>query len=171
MVPCLITVAVAQFQMLGRAVVSAPQLHASRKKRSSRRYLPSSSEPPSDDATKTDQLSVGGDNDMDIDPEERHDNDLAARGTIDRAQQGIWSGRRHGVVESEGEESDGNNDDEEDNTAEGSEDKDYNYWEEYDDLEDPSGLSALDRLGEDFERNAVANSGSLSTKTVAQPNF
>jgi hypothetical protein len=102
--------------------------------------------------------------DMGVDSEERSD-ELAVLRAIGCAQQGVWSGRRE-AVESEGEESEGydnddNDEDEED--QEDSDDEDNKYWEEYDGLENPTGLSALDRIGEDFERNAVANSKSPST--------
>ena len=91
--------------------------------------------------------------------------ELAVLCAIGHAQQGIWSGRR-GAVESEGDESEGcDNDDNDREDWEGSDNEDNEYWEEYDNLENPSGLSALDRIGEDFERSTAANSRYLSTSS------
>jgi hypothetical protein len=144
-VPRLVAAAVAQFQTLGRTV-SAPRMNPSRKQRSSRRYLPSSLESFDDNEIVVDQPHADRDSDMEVDSEEKSDVDeLAVLRAIGRAQQGVWSGRR-AAVESEGEESEGDDDDgdDEDENQEDSKDEDHEYWEEYDDLEGPTGLSALD---------------------------
>ena len=166
-VPRLVTAAVAQFQTMG-TIISAPRLNPSKKRRTSRRYVPSSLEPPSEDEEilsdrpPADELE----GDIDIDWEETQDvnqNELTVLRAIGHSQQGIWSGRHHGVAgleDSDNEEQDSYGDE-----AQESSDDDgdgYDDWDVNEDLEDPSGLSALDRLGGDFERNAVANGESLS---------
>lgn len=173
MVPRLVAAAVAQFQTLGPArAVSAPRLNPSKKKRSSRRYLPSSSPMPSDD----DEIMVDpvdGNHDMEVDSGDGSDVDaLTVLRAIGHAQRGIWSGR-WGAVEFEGD--DDKSDDEDDDDDKSADDEDdtdenwegseegYDSWEECNDIENPSGLSALDRIGEDFERSAAANSESSCT--------
>src|ERR1700689_3647950 len=166
-VPRLVTAAVAQFQTMG-TTVSAPRLNPSKKRRTSRRCLPSSLEPSAEDEEiLSDQLPADElEGDMDIDWEETQDvnqNERMVLCAIGHSQQGIWSGRHHGVAgfeDSDSEEEDGYGDE-----AQGSSDDDgddYDHWDINEDLEDHSGLSALDRLGEDFERNAAANGESLS---------
>jgi hypothetical protein len=166
-VPRLVTAAVAQFQTMG-TTVSAPRLNPSKKRRTSRRCLPSSLEPSSEDEEiLSDQPPADElEGDMDIDWEETQDvnqNERMVLRAIGHSQQGIWSGRHHGVAgfeDSDSEEEDGYGDE-----AQGSSDDDgddYDHWDINEDLEDHSGLSALDRLGEDFERNAAANGESLS---------
>lgn len=89
--------------------------------------------------------------------------ELAVRRAVGRSQQGIWSGRHHkasvGLEHSEDEEDE--NDGEIDDAQEGSEDDEYDDWDVEEGLENLSqaGLSALDCIGEDFERNAARNSG------------
>lgn len=166
-VPHLIAVAVAQFQTLGRSV-SAPRLNLATKKWTSQQYLPSSlsPEPSNDNEIMVDQ-SLDGSQNMVVNPEEVSNvEELSLLRSIGRAQQGVWSGQRV-TVEYEGEVSKGDNnhgdDAGEDENREGSVDEDNRYWEEYDHLENPTGLSALDLIGEDFECSAAANDESLST--------
>jgi len=137
-VPHLVAVAVTQFLTLGRTV-SAPRLNPSRKQRSSRQYLPSSPELFEDDEILVDQLGADGGHDGEVDSDEV--DKLAVLHVIGHAQQGVWSERRT-AVESEGEESEG--DDDEDENREDSKEEDHEYWEEYNDLEGSTGLSALD---------------------------
>jgi hypothetical protein len=159
-VPRLVAAAVAQFRTLGR-IVSAPRLNSSKKQRSSRRYLPSSPEVFEDDEILVDQLGADGghDSDVEVDSDEKSEvEELAVLRAIGRAQRGVWSGRR-AAVESEDEESEGDDDDDE--NREDSKEEDHEYWEQYDDLEGPgTGMSALDRIGEDFERSVAANGDS-----------
>lgn len=173
MIPRLITAAVAQFQTLGRAV-SAPQLHSSRKKRSSRRYLPSSPEPPLDNVIMANQIPADRDNNIEVDSEGQGVNDILVLHSIGHAQEAIWSRRRREVVESEnedfeGEDSEGEDSKGDNSAGEDSGDEGYYDWEGHDDLEGPSGLSALDRIGECFECSVAVNGESSSTNATMQP--
>lgn len=159
----MVTAAVAQFRTLG-VTVSAPHLNPSKKARSSRRYVPFSPELPSDEVV-ADPAPNGPTGDMPVDLETGFDegDELAVRRAIDRSQQGIWSGRHHkavGLEHSEDEEDE--NDGEIDDAQEDSEDDEYDDWDVEEGLENlfqADGLSALDRIGEDFERNVARNSG------------
>jgi hypothetical protein len=158
-IPCLVTAAVAQFWTLGTSV-SAPRLEHSKKRRSSRRYIPSSPEAPEDDEPAGPPPVDISDDGMNVDKEEKgdvDDDEQEVQRIIGRSQQGIWSGRHH-MDDEEDESDDG---DESDESGEGSEGDGYGDWEVEEGLENSSGLSALDRIGEDFERNATVN-GELS---------
>ena len=145
-IPCLVTAAVVQFQTLA-LTISAPHLNPLKKTRSSQRYISSLPEPPSDEAP--DRLG----DDMCIDLREGPDeDDLAVQRAINRSQQGIWSGRHHravGLEDSEGK--DDESDDVADEVQDGSEDDEYNEWDEEESLGNHSGLLALDQISEDFE--------------------
>lgn len=97
---------------------------------------------------------------MCVDLREGPDEDnLAVQRAIDRSQQGIWSGQHHravGLEDSEGKDDESN--DVADEVQDGSEDDEYDEWDEEESLGNHSGLSALDRIAEDFERNAAGNS-------------
>lgn len=171
----MVTASVARFWTLG-ASVSAPWLNPSKKLRSSRQHI-SSPEPPSDDdemATNEPPPDASGvdidvdiDIDIDADPD-LDENEPAVLRAIGRSQRGIWSGRHHGVVGLDDSESEEGRSDEDEGDGRETEDEGYDDWDE--DLENPSGLSALDQLGEDFERNAAANGESLSFKIAVQHN-
>jgi hypothetical protein len=127
--------------------------------------LPSSPDLFEDDEILVDQLGADGGHDGEVDSDEV--DELAVLRAIGRAQRGVWSGRR-AAVESEGEESEGDDDDDDDDeNREDSKEEDHEYWEEYDDLEGPTGLSASDRISEDFERSAAANGNSSIINTDA----
>jgi hypothetical protein len=85
-------------------------------------------------------------------------NNIAMRHTIGNVQEGVWSGWRHWTVEEEDCESHGG---EEDEDEEGGENDDEEEWEDEDEDDKFVGLSARDRLGDDFERDAIANGKSL----------
>jgi hypothetical protein len=159
--PRLVTAAVAQFRMLGTSV-SAPRLEHSKKRRSSRRHLPPLPEPPSeaDEAAGPPPADMSDDG-MNIDQEENGDvneDEQEVQRIVGCSQQGIWSGRHHRDDDEE------DDDDESDKSGEGSEGDGYDDWEVEEGLENSSGLSALDRIGEDFERNATVNGESSQLK-------
>lgn len=82
----------------------------------------------------------------------------------------VWSGRHHALSDddSEDEEDDEDKDDEiedEEDVTEGCKDP-YADW--HDELESSYGLSALDMLGEDFERDIVKN-GQFTCFDIIKP--
>jgi len=143
-VPRLITAAVKACQTL-RSTVSPSRLNPSKKLRSSRRYFPSS--PPSVTANEPDLFMSEGTREAGDIVEEANVN----RG-INAALHNIWSGFHHDDAEEEYNE---------DEDVEGEEEKDIEgelVEDAYDDGDDDdNALSALDMLGEDFERKSVAN--------------
>jgi len=158
-VPRLVTAAVAQFRTLG-TTVSAPRLNPSKKLRTSRRHVSSSPES-SDKDMVTDQPPLYAPEDEINQGFQEDENEIVLH-AIGRSQQGIWSGRHH-VVGLGDSETDGSDDEVNGSEAgESSESESYDDWEM--DEGNPSDLSALDRLGEDFERKVVANGESLSLK-------
>ena len=134
-------------------MVSPPRLNASKKLRSSRRYFPSSlaaavdSEP---DFPMSEEDGSTGEGDVDVDCEE-----LVVQRAINVALRDIWSGRHHDNYDTDDEDEDrrGGEGQDAEGAAEG-EDAELNDW---DDDENENALSALDMLGEDFERKSVAN--------------
>ena len=164
-IPRLVTAVVRASRAQG-PVVSPPRLNPSKKLRSSRSYYPSSPEPAlvNDNVDYAMSEADTGANlgDMNaVSGDELLVDDVATQRAINHTQADIWSGQHHSL-------SDNEEDEEADVEAEDSEDgpdaKDG--WRLYDDPVDCegadhrsnfNGLSALDMLREEFERNAVAN--------------
>jgi hypothetical protein len=91
-----------------------------------------------------------GEGDVDVDCEE-----LVVQWVINVALRDVWSGRHHDNDDTDDEDEDceGGGGEDAEGDAEG-EDAELNNW---DDDEDENALSALDMLGEDFERKLIAN--------------
>jgi hypothetical protein len=81
--------------------------------------------------------------------------DVGPEQAIKAALENVWSGLHHHHDGDKEEESDEDPDEDEDNEGDGVEEDDSEFWNMYNDHE--NGLSALDMLGEEFERNAVAH--------------
>ena len=146
-VPQLITAAIRTRKTLG-PTASPPRLKPSKKLRSSRPYFPSLPAPTAVNGEPGSIISEGDGVAEDVDMEVENDDDFVdevdTRHAIEAALNDVWSGLHHDDDDVEEESGDEEEDIEED--PEG--------WMLYD-LED--GLSALDQLGEDFEREAIAN--------------
>jgi hypothetical protein len=123
--------------------------------------------------------SATGDGDVDVEHEDKLFVDEAgAQRAINAALEDIWSGRHHDDDDAEeqddDEEGEGEGEDEGGWYVEG-EDVDVD-WDDDIGNGNPNELSALDMLGEDFERNSVANGEQtcdilvcISTYNVMQP--
>jgi hypothetical protein len=182
--PRLVTAAVKARQVLGRTV-SPPRLNPPKKLSSSRRYFPSLSASANvdgeadfvmsgDEATSNGGMSLGEGGIVD----DEEGTELAIKAALDD----VWSGPCHDGSNSEEEYDDdhdveegygddgaqegfdddrnleeGSNEDE-DNEVDGVEGEDAEFWNMYGRWNNhhENGLSALDMLEEDFERNAVA---------------
>jgi hypothetical protein len=182
--PRLVTAAVKARQVLGRTI-SPPRLNPPKKLRSSRRYFPSLSASANvdgeadfvmsgDEATSNGGMSLGEGGIVD----DEEGTELAIKAALDD----VWSGPCHDGSNSEEEYDDdhdveegygddgaqegfdddrnleeGSNEDE-DNEVDGVEGEDAEFWNMYGRWNNhhENGLSALDMLEEDFERNAVA---------------
>jgi hypothetical protein len=158
-VPRLVTAAVKACQALGRTV-SPPRLNPPKKLRSSRRYLPSSPTSVTTNGEADFIISEGaGDGpvrDAGIISSDK-DAEAGAQRALSAALEGVLSGLHHDADAEEEYDENGDTEGEGDNTDDvDGEDPDgwklYDTWNEYGD-----GLSALDTIGEDFERNVIAN--------------
>jgi len=160
-IPHLITAAMKTCRTLGMTV-SPPRLNPRKKLRSSRRYFPSS--PTSvavvDEPDFLMSEGDGGVEDGDLGMECKEGlsvDDAGVQHAINAALEDVWSGLHHDDDDAVEE-----GDDKED--YEEGEDAEVNYahddWKMYDDLDvNENGLSALEMLGEDFERNVIAGGG------------
>jgi hypothetical protein len=157
-VPRLITAVVKACQTL-RSTVSPSRLNPSKKLRSSRRYFPSS--PPSVTADEEPDLFMSEGTGEAGDIGARDEEDIVEGANVNRGinaslssvLRNIWSGFHH--------DDDAEEEYNEDEDVEGEEEKDIEgelVEDAYDDGDDDdNALSALDMLGEDFERKSVAN--------------
>jgi hypothetical protein len=146
--PRLITLVVKAHRAHGRAV-SPPRLNPPKKLRSSRRYFPSSpASATAHDEPDFPMSNAAGDGDA-SDEEESFLDEAGAQRAINAALEDIWSGWHH-YNDDTGAESD-------DDGGEGGEGEDAEAGWDDDEYENENELSALDILGEDFERNSVAN--------------
>lgn len=152
--PRLVSAVVRACQTIGSAV-SPPRLNLSKKLRSSRRYFPSSPVPAAANEEPDAVVSEGGDAARGIGMSEEYDEDFVdgAQHAINAALEDVWSGLHHHDDNTEEE----HNENDEDEGEDVEEDPDG--WKLYDswDHSHEGDLSALDTLGEDFERDAVAN--------------
>lgn len=156
-VPRLVTAAAKACRTL-KSTVSPCRLNLSKKLRSSRRYFPSS--PTSAVNEELDVLMSNGIGAEDGNVSEGGEEDIVVEEAdvsraINAALEGIWSGLHH-----VGDDTDEEYDDNENNSGEGEENATGDEVAEgaYDDWDDGElTLSALDMLGEDFERESVAN--------------
>jgi hypothetical protein len=167
-VPRLVTAVVKASQTVGHAV-SPPRLNPSRKLRSSRRYFPS---PPASvtfdeerDTLMSERDGAAGNRGMSVASEDVIVDDVDAQCALSAALKDVWSGVNH---EDDAEDDDAEDDDAEDDDAEDDDVEDDDWEEEYYNDEEAdneydgrdshgNGLTALERLGEDFERDLLAN--------------
>jgi hypothetical protein len=169
-IPHLVTAAVKTRHALS-STVSPPRLNPRKKLRSSRRYFPSSPtsvvsiDEPDFHTSEGDDAVRDGESCMEY--EERFsDGDAAIQCAINAALKDVWSGLHHSDGDTVEEDDDDAVEEGDDGGAKGGGDKEDNCaddsWKLYDDLSvGENGLSALDMIGEDFERNVTAN-GELS---------
>jgi len=179
--PRLVTAVVKAYQALGRSV-SPPRLNPPKKLRSSRRYFPSV--PTSENTDWEADFVMSGDeatrDEGMSSKEDIVDGEMGAERAIKAALEDVWSGLLHDSDSEEGygdsHDSEegyddsrdgggyaGNRDEEEyggdeDNEGDGVEGEDAKLWNmggPWNDHE--KGLSTLDMLGEEFERNAAAH--------------
>ena len=158
-VPRLVTAAVKAYQALGRTV-SPLRLNPPKKLRSSRPYLPS---PPA-------SVTINGKVDFILSEGEgegptrdagiilsNEDAEAGAQRAINSTLEDVGSGLHHD--DSDAEEYNGSGDPEgEDDNADDVDGEGPDGWELYDTWNEyGNGLSALDMIGEDFERDAIAN--------------
>ena len=156
-VPRLVTAVVHSSRNVGQ--VSPPRLNPAKKLRSSRRFLPSSPEPPPSvnlDHPMSD-VDIGdiGDNIIanicegdEIEEIEFDIDEAAVQDTIHHTLDDVWTGKHHAVSD---------NKDFEDADEMDSEDEDEDVEEDEEIEDEEYGLSAMDLLEEDFERDAVRN--------------
>jgi hypothetical protein len=144
-VPLLVAATMRTNRTLGIAV--APRLDSTKKLRSSRRYFPSLPDPASEDS-----FNMELDNNVE-------DDEIESMGVRNDAVMGVWSGRHHRAAEDEDGESQGGEESEDaDEDEEGCDTDHEEYWsDDGNDTNDFVGLSARDKLGDDFARDAIAN--------------
>jgi hypothetical protein len=160
-IPRLVTAAVKASQTL-RSTISPGRLNPLKKLRSSRRYFPS---PPASvivdedpDFVMSDGIGDGEDNNISAGGEEHtviEEADAIDR-AIGAALGGVWSGLHHDDDDAE-EDYDEDRDDEGEEEVENDTEREvvedaYDSWDDHE-----IGLSALDMLGEEFERKSIAN--------------
>jgi hypothetical protein len=158
--PRLVTAIVKSYQTFG-PTTSPPRLNPAKKLRSSRRYLPSSPTLASDDGHDV-AMSEGGiiEGNGATGSGALHEtsvviDEAGTEHAINAARAEIWSGFHHDDedadddMEEYGEHGDEGMDAVDEDVQDGYED---NVWDDHE-----IGLSALDSLGEDFERDSVAN--------------
>ena len=172
-VPCLVTAVV---RACRRRDISPPRLQPSRKFRSSRRYFPSSPASVTVDE-EPDFVMLEGDRNVasNIVVDEANAkrainaasdivvDEANVERAINAAQEDIWSGLHHDDNDAEEEDDDyaGDEGSEDGEEAAGNVEGDYDEWDG-----DETGLSPLELLGEDFERNSITNGelwGALSS--------
>jgi hypothetical protein len=154
-VPRLVTAAVKACRTL-RSTVSPCRLDPSKKLRSSRRYFPSSpisvvNEEP--DFPMSDGIGEAEDGSVSEGVEENIIEEADVSRATNAALEGVWSGLHHDADEEYDEDENDSGEGEEENVTEDEvAEDDYGHCDD-----EEHTLSALDMLGEDFERESVAN--------------
>ena len=153
-VPRLVTAVVHSSRNVGQ--VSPPRLNPAKKLQSSHRFLPSSPEPLPSVNLDHPMSNVDIGNDIianireggEIEEIEFDIDEAAMQDTIHHTLDDVWTGQHHAVSD---------NEDFEDADEMDLEDEDEDVEEDEEIKDEEYGLSAMDLLGEDFERDAVGN--------------
>lgn len=152
-VPLLVAATTRMSQMLGTSV--APRLNSTKKLRSSRRYFPSS---PNTHALAGGNINVGDDEEDDEIRNMDICDDMGIHHAIRGVQENVWSGRHHWAAEDEDSENEGDEDLTDSEDGKGCDADREEYWDDGGSDDNVFlGLSAREKLGENFARDAIAN--------------